>query len=159
MAWPDAVPHRALPPGPAPVVFAPDDKIGSEERLAEPPRILIVEDDYLVAMEAEAALTDAGFAVAGIAASAEEAIALAASHAPQLVVMDVRLAGHRDGVDAALELSRAHGIRCVFATAHADPQLRARAQPADPLGWLQKPYMMGSLVAMVRRALKDLGGR
>jgi DNA-binding NarL/FixJ family response regulator len=114
---------------------------------------LIVEDDFLVATQIESALADAGFEIAGTAASADEALELASSHRPALCVMDIRLAGSRDGVDAALELFRAHGIRCIFATAHYDHDVRSRAAGAYPLGWLQKPYTMASLVAMVRNAL------
>ena len=84
---------------------------------------------------------------------------MAASRHPALVLMDIRLAGTRDGIDAALDLSRTHGIRCVFATAHSDVDARMRALPADPLGWLQKPYTVASLVEMVRQALDQLRDR
>src|SRR5687767_1957366 len=69
------------------------------------PRILLVEDDFLVSMEMETGLEEAGYEVAGIAATAEDAVALAAERRPALVVMDIRLAGDRDGVD---EIGRAH---------------------------------------------------
>jgi DNA-binding NarL/FixJ family response regulator len=121
-----------------------------------PARILIVEDDYLVAMQMEAALTEAGFEIPGIASSAEEALELAAVRRPAMVVMDVRLGGRRDGIDAALELFGRHGIRCIFATAHYDAKVRARAQPAAPLAWVPKPYAMPALVGAVQRALREL---
>jgi FixJ family two-component response regulator len=70
--------------------------------------------------------------------------------------MDIRLAGARDGVDAAVEIFRELGLRAVFATAHSDTAVRRRAEPASPLGWLQKPYTTLSLVEAVRRAVKDL---
>ena len=134
-------------------VFARDANPGSEARPGEPARILIVEDDFLIGLQAETALAEAGFHVIGVAVSADEATELAASHQPALVVMDVRLSGKRDGIDLAIELFRDHAIRCLFATAHADAQARRRAEPARPLGWLQKPYTMASLVATVRGAL------
>jgi two-component system, response regulator PdtaR len=115
--------------------------------------ILIAEDDFLIAMQAEMALRDAGFTVSGIATTAEEALALAKQHQPALVVMDVRLAGQRDGIEAAWDLFRELGVRCVFATAHDDVQMRARAEPFAPLGWLAKPYTMPSLVKLVREAV------
>jgi two-component system, response regulator PdtaR len=115
--------------------------------------ILIAEDDFLIAMQAEIALMDAGIAVSGIATTAEEALALAKQDQPALVVMDVRLAGQRDGIEAARDLFRELGVRCVFATAHDDVQLRARAEPFAPLGWLAKPYTMPSLVRLVREAI------
>jgi DNA-binding NarL/FixJ family response regulator len=118
--------------------------------------ILVVEDDFLVAMQIEAALTEAGFALSGTAASGEEAVEMVASVRPALVLMDIRLAGKMDGVDAALVLFRQHGIRCIFATAHHDPEVRRRAAPAEPLGWLQKPYTMPAMLAAVRQGLADL---
>lgn len=120
-------------------------------------KILIVEDDHLVAITNEDVLLEAGFEVTGIAASADEAIRMATATIPDLVVMDVTLAGARDGVDAALELFRDRGIRCVFATAHHDAQTRARAAPANPLAWLGKPFLPDALVRTVRRAHDDLG--
>ncbi len=89
----------------------------------------------------------------GIAGSAEEAVLLARQHEPLLAVMDIRLAGQRDGIDAAGELFRELGIRCIFATAHDDLRTRSRAEPFAPLGWLAKPYTMTSLIALVRQAI------
>jgi DNA-binding NarL/FixJ family response regulator len=147
-----AAPARAQPPQ----RFAQDDRNSpGKDPVAEGP-ILIVEDDFLVAMQVEAALSEAGLTVAGSAASAEEAIALVERQRPALVLMDIRLAGRMDGVEAALTLFRSHGIRCVFATAHHDLEVRQRAAPAQPLGWLQKPYTMPAMVAAVRHALEDL---
>lgn len=119
----------------------------------EQPKILIVEDDFLIAMQTESALMEAGFGVIGVATTADEALTLARAHKPALAVMDIRLAGQRDGVEVAGDLFREHGIRCVFATAHDDEQVRARAEAFAPLGWLAKPYTMASLVSLVRAAL------
>jgi two-component system, response regulator PdtaR len=136
--------------------FAPVTEGGISSGAHETPRILIVEDDVLIASQMEAALTDDGFEIAGMATTGKEALQLAEAQSPMLVVMDIRLAGDRDGIDIALELYRLHGIRCIFASAHSDDYTRQRAVPAAPLGWLQKPYMMASLTAMVRAALKEI---
>src|SRR5260370_1279331 len=71
-------------------------------------------------------------------------------------VLYVRLGGERDGIHAAVEIFRMLGIRCIFATAYYDQHLLERAGPAMPLGWLQKPYSMVSLVNAVRRAVEEL---
>ena len=134
------------------MVYSRDDSLDAGTRPDEPTKVLIVEDDYLVGAQVESALTDAGFAVAGVVSSAEEAIEVAETGGVALVIMDVRLAGPRDGVDAAIELFQRHGIRSIFATAHADAETRRRAEGAQPLGWLQKPYSMSSLVTAVRAA-------
>jgi DNA-binding NarL/FixJ family response regulator len=145
----------AMPPKPV-QRFAPDETSGAPKSAAVQAPILVVEDDFLVAMQIEAALTEAGFALSGTAASGEEAIAMATAIRPVLVLMDIRLAGEMDGVDAALALFRAHGIRCIFATAHHDPEVRRRAAPAEPLGWLHKPYSMPALLDAVRQGFADL---
>jgi DNA-binding NarL/FixJ family response regulator len=120
------------------------------------PRILIVEDDYFVAMDLEGGLRDAGMEVLGPVPTAEEAIALARSGNPILAVMDIRLAGTKDGIDAALELYRELGIRCIFASAHVEPPYRQRAAAAAPLGWVQKPYTIGAVVRAVKQALPEV---
>ena len=119
---------------------------------------MIVEDDFLIASEVEGALIEAGYEVVGIAASAEEAIELAAARRPLLAVMDIRLVGPRDGIDVALELFGTHGVRSIFATAHQTPETRQRAHPANPLGWVPKPYSMAALIEAVRQAIRDLRG-
>jgi DNA-binding NarL/FixJ family response regulator len=116
-------------------------------------KILIVEDELLIALDMESALMDAGFEVIGIAASASEAMSLVRTTKPDLAVMDVRLAGPTDGVKCALELFRIDGIRCVFATAHQDQATRLRAEPAQPLGWLAKPYQPDALIRTVHDAI------
>lgn len=124
-----------------------------------PVRIVIIEDDYLIASDMEGALTEAGFDVAAVAHSAEEMLEIAAkaSPPPALAVVDIRLSGKRDGIDAAHELLAQHGIRCIFATAHQTPQMRKRAEKAKPLAWIAKPYAMPTLVEAVRHAVRDLG--
>jgi two-component system, response regulator PdtaR len=120
-----------------------------------PARILVVEDDFLIAMQTEAALAAAGFQVIGTAATAEQAVALAEKERPVLAVMDIRLASKRDGIDAARELYHELNIRCIFATAHDDETTRKRAAPYAPLGWLAKPYTTASLIALVTDAVGE----
>src|ERR671914_540257 len=90
---------KRRPPGPA------GEMSGAGVRAIRPARVLLVEDDYFVALELESHLLEAGFVVVGTATTAEEAIVLAASESPELAIMDIRLAGLRDGIDAAIELN------------------------------------------------------
>jgi DNA-binding NarL/FixJ family response regulator len=138
------------------VAFSHDDPAGAAKTRADAARVLVVEDDYLVAAEIESALDTAGFDVVGIANSADEALELAGAERPLLAVMDIRLNVRRDGIDTALELFAAHGIRCIFATAHQTADARGRANPAKPIAWLPKPYTMPTLVAVVRQAVEEL---
>ncbi len=156
-------PHHSPPlrlaarPGPR-RVFAPDDASGAGAARDSVPRVLVVEDDFLVSIAVEAELVDAGFTVVGIATTANQAIELALAEAPHLVVMDIRLDGTRDGVDAAIEIFKQKGIRSLFASAYHDAETQRRAEPAEPLGWLAKPYTMHALVRAVREAMRKIGG-
>ncbi|WP_246672471.1 response regulator [Mesorhizobium sp. B3-1-6] len=138
------------------VVFSRDDVSGGHPETALNQPILIVEDDYLIALDVVAGLLAEGFSLAGLATSADEAISMALSTKPVLALMDIRLLGKRDGIDAAVELYRELGIRCVFTTAHSDRDVRLRAEAARPLGWVQKPYSIATLVAAIRNALQEL---
>jgi two-component system, response regulator PdtaR len=124
-----------------------------------PRRILIVEDDYLVALQFENALTEAGYDVVDIASTAAEAVQMVPDHQPELVLMDIRLAGPRDGIDAAAEIFDRFGVRSIFVSAFTDPATQARAQPARPLAWLSKPVSDHKLVAAVDTALRQIEGR
>lgn len=119
-------------------------------------RVLIVEDEFLIALDIETALVDAGYTVVGVARNAERAVALAVGTQPLLVIMDIRLAGTRDGIDAAIEIYRRSGIRCIFATAHGDRETMLRAESARPIGWLSKPYTTATLMRAVRQAITSL---
>lgn len=119
-------------------------------------RVLVVEDEFLIASAVESDLSEGGFEVVAVANTADDAVKLAREARPDLVIMDIRLVGGRDGVDAALEIFGETGIRCIFATAHADAQSKARAVAASPLGWLQKPYGREGLIGAVEHALEML---
>ena len=137
------------------VFYSPaDSTVGGARKSA---RILVVEDDFIVALDMEYHLIAAGFEVVGVATTAEEALQMADAGDPHLAIMDIRLAGDRDGVDAATELRHRLGVPSIFASAHGDMQTRQRAARAKPLGWLQKPYSAEALVALVSAALAGGG--
>jgi CheY-like chemotaxis protein len=119
-------------------------------------RILIVEDNYFVAHQCETALRDAGYDVVDVVDTAEQALEVATRRRPKLVLMDIYLPGKRDGIDAAIEIFQRLGIRSVFASALADPGLKARAERAQPLAWLVKPFNDRKLVATVEAALREV---
>jgi DNA-binding NarL/FixJ family response regulator len=78
---------------------------------------------------------------------------MAADRAPTLAIMDIRLAGPKDGVDAAIAISSLFRIPSIFATAHGDVETRRRAEKASPLGWVSKPYSNEAVIAAIRSAL------
>ena len=126
----------------------------ADARLAR--RVLIVEDNYFVAHQCESALVDAGYVVVDIVETAEQAVQAAMDRRPELVLMDIYLPGKRDGIDAAIEIFQRFGIRSIFASALADAAVKARAESAQPLAWLAKPFNDRRLVATVKSALDEV---
>lgn len=118
-------------------------------------RVLIVEDEVLLAWMARETLQEAGYEVVGVATDRPAAVAAAVTHRPDLVLMDIRLAGGTNGIEAAIEIFSRTGIRSIFVTATGSLEKRLRAKPAQPLGWLAKPFDAADLVAIVGTALAD----
>ncbi len=124
--------------------------------MSESPRVLIVEDQYFVAVDCELQLRSVGIDCVGLATTAAEALDIAERELPDFILMDIRLASVADGVEAAIVIYERFGIRCIFASAHADAATRKLAERAHPLGWLDKPYTGGQLIATVRECLGTL---
>ncbi len=102
-------------------------------------RVLVVEDDSAIAQGLSILLDDWGYAVAGIAASGERALALAALDPPDLVLMDVGLDGDMDGIETATALRSEHNAPILFLTAQCDPATLARLAATGSHGVLHKP--------------------
>lgn len=119
-----------------------------------PLRILIVEDESLAAMALEEVLGMLGYAVIGIEDNADAAIAAAERLRPDIVMMDIRLLGPRDGIEAAAAIRARTGIRCIFTSAFADAETRHRAADCEPFGFVRKPYFPAEL----QRALTHAAG-
>lgn len=102
-------------------------------------RVMIVEDESLVAEDLHMCLEKFGYQVVGIADTAEAAVRLAHQESPQLALLDIRLKGARDGIDLASELRRER-IGFVYLTSHADQATLSRAQATEPLGYVLKPF-------------------
>ncbi|MGD9374733.1 MAG: response regulator [Anaerolineae bacterium] len=118
-----------------------------------PARILIVEDDNIIALELEDRLRLLGYTVAGIVASGEAAIARAQETQSDLVLMDIRLRGGMDGVEAAGEIRRRWGIPVIYVTAYADDQTLQRAKRTEPYGYIIKPFEERELHTTIEMAL------
>jgi PAS domain S-box-containing protein len=103
-------------------------------------KILIVEDEFVVSDDIEARLLDLGYSVAGKTDSGAEAIELAESHFPDLVLMDIHLRGPMDGITAATEIRQRFNLPVVFLTAYADDSTLDRAKEAEPFGYILKPF-------------------
>lgn len=115
--------------------------------------ILIVEDESIVALDLQQQLMDYGYDAWAIADSAEAAIACASERCPDLVLMDIRIRGRRDGIETATVLKERFGVPVVFLTAHADEATLDRAKRTMPHGYLQKPVKPDALHSVIEVAL------
>jgi CheY-like chemotaxis protein len=117
-------------------------------------KILVVEDEALVALGVSSLLEDMGHEVCGVAASVEEALALSRAHWPDLVLMDVNLQEGGSGIDAAHQLRAFEQPPLVlFLTSYVDSETRRRMEEAEPFGIMQKPYQEAQLEKTVTEAL------
>jgi CheY-like chemotaxis protein len=116
-------------------------------------RILIVEDEEIVAMDLEARLGLLGYEIAGNAATGERAVALAQEVRPDLVLMDIRLRGEMDGVTAAGIIRHRFSLPVIFLTAHSEATTLERAKLAVPFGYLLKPFEDRELRTTIEMAL------
>lgn len=117
------------------------------------PRILIVEDEVLVAMDIRRVIQQLGYEVVGTAATAEEAFRLAESSRPDLAVMDIHIKGTLDGIDTAQRLRKEWDVPAVYLTAYADDETLRRARETEPHGFLTKPFRERELRATLEMAL------
>lgn len=102
--------------------------------------ILIVEDEHIVAMALEKALRGMGYVVTGITDSGEGAIEKSKQSHPDLVLMDIRLKGEMDGIEAAEEIQRRMDIPVVYLSAYGDDQTLQRAAITAAYGYILKPF-------------------
>jgi DNA-binding NarL/FixJ family response regulator len=112
-------------------------------------RIVVVEDEIFIRLDLMTHLGTAGHAIVGTADCADVALTTVERERPDIVLMDVRLPGEKDGIDAALEIWRRFRIRSLFVSANLDAAARARAAAANPVGFLEKPFTRTHLLAAV----------
>jgi two-component system, response regulator PdtaR len=121
--------------------------------------ILIVEDDYIVAMELRFRLLDLEHTVSAVVSSGLDAISKAAQLSPDLILMDIKLRGDMDGLEAARQIRARADIPIVFLTAYSDASTVRRIQAADPCGYIVKPFAEEELRATIAVALQWRGTR
>ncbi|HEY4088004.1 MAG TPA: ATP-binding protein [Bryobacteraceae bacterium] len=118
-------------------------------------KILVVEDEQVVAMDVEAHLLTLGYEVVGLAGTGEEALSLTDKMCPDLVLMDIQLHGELDGIAVADQIRQRWRIPVVFMTAFAGEETLARAREAGPYGYITKPFKTQDLQATVAVALQQ----
>ena len=116
-------------------------------------KIMVVEDDGIVAIHLEQLLQRLDYEVVALAASGEEAVAQAGALRPDLILMDIRLRGEMSGVEAAAQISAQWDIPVVYLTAHTGEAILRQAQTTEPYGYLAKPVRDKELHASIEMAL------
>jgi signal transduction histidine kinase len=116
-------------------------------------KILIVEDELIVAKNLEQKLTRADYTVVGLAVSGIEAIDYAQNAAPDLVLMDIKLEGQLDGIQTAAELKKIINVPVIYLTAFADESTLSLAKVNEPYGYIIKPFEMRELISNIEIAL------
>jgi len=114
--------------------------------------ILIVEDEPIVAKDLQETLREMGYDAYAIASSADDAIRRATEKCPDLVLMDIRIKGARDGIQTAEILRQQFGVSVIYLTAHADDATIERAARTAPYGYLLKPIKSGDLRSAIEVA-------
>jgi len=116
-------------------------------------RVLIVEDELIVALSLSKELEKFGFEVSGLAASEDEAVALVNSTRPNVILMDINLESGGSGLSAAIKINRTHAIPIIYVTAYASDKIIESAGHTNPYGYILKPYNSREVKAVIRTAL------
>jgi PAS domain S-box-containing protein len=117
------------------------------------PSILIVEDNNIVMLELKDRLSEMDYEVVGTASSGLEAINKAGIHRPDLTLMDIRLKGEMDGIEAAAKIKEEFNLPVVYLTAHTDESTISRAKITEPFGYIIKPFEERELHSTIEMAL------
>jgi signal transduction histidine kinase/HPt (histidine-containing phosphotransfer) domain-containing protein len=122
--------------------------------MSSTPKVMIVEDEAIIALDIQSHLTRVGFEVTGVARSAAEAFQLIEQKQPDIVLMDIRIEGDLDGVQAAGIIRSRYGLPVIYLTAHADEATLERAEATEPFGYIVKPLQHFKVKAVIAMALR-----
>ena len=120
---------------------------------AAAPRILICEDEVLLADDVAVTLRDLGYRIAGIVVTGEEAISASQALKPDLILMDIKLRGEINGIEAVEKINACMDVPVVFLLAYAEKDILERANRTEPYGYLSKPVGMAELRSTIELAL------
>ena len=116
-------------------------------------KILIVEDENIVALNLQTRLKSLGYQVAGMASTGEDAVKKCGETMPDLVLMDIMLRGEMDGVAAADQIREKYHVPVVYLTAYADDVTLERAKVTEPFGYMLKPFEVKEIRTTIEIAL------
>lgn len=122
--------------------------------MKNPARILVVEDESIVAFNLQQRLSQLGYDVPAIAVSGQESFELVSQTLPDLVLMDIHIQGDMDGIEVAARLQETHAIPVIYLTAYSEDSTLERARKTRPYGYLLKPFSERELHATIQMAFE-----
>jgi signal transduction histidine kinase len=122
--------------------------------MKSPARILVVEDESIVAFNLQQRLEQLGYDVPAIAVSGQESLELVDETRPDLVLMDIHIQGDMDGIDVASRLRETHAVPVIYLTAYSEDSTLERARQTSPYGYLLKPFSERELHATIQMAFE-----
>lgn len=116
-------------------------------------KIIIVEDEIIIALDLKLRLENLGYVVLNIAFNGEDAIKLTGETNPDLVLMDIQLNGEMDGITVANQIRNLHNVPFIYLTGSHDNSLLERAKQTDPIGFISKPFDETEIKSLIERAI------
>ncbi|HZI52675.1 MAG TPA: response regulator [Chitinophagaceae bacterium] len=126
--------------------------------MESPIKILVVEDEMIIAAKISMHLTNLGYEVTGILPRGEEALLGIEENKPDIVIMDIRLKGDMNGIDTAIRMQKNTDIAVIFLTANADEGTFNKAKAAKPHAFISKPYKQLDLQRAIELTISRLAG-
>ena len=130
------------------------EKNSTSRSLQKNHRILVVEDESIIALDLQNILRNSGFEVCQVVSSGEESILAANQIRPDIVLMDVKLSGNMSGIDAAKEIHRSLDIPAIYLTAFGDESTLRNALTHRDFVYIRKPFEEGEIETAVRKTLQ-----
>jgi len=119
-------------------------------------KILIVEDDAIIAMDMEQILRKKGYNVVGRVDRGEKALLAVDEKKPDVVLMDINIKGSIDGITVAKKLLDELHMKVIYVTAYSDMNMKERAFETEPIGYLVKPVRESELIGMIEYAIEKV---
>ena len=117
-------------------------------------KVLIVEDEVLIAQWLTAEMEDLGYNVLDFVTSGEEAIIIAKKHKPDILLLDINLSGYIDGIEAAEKIAETLDIPIIFMTGYNEVKIFERAQKMKPVAYLEKPIDMYNIKPVIESIME-----
>jgi CheY-like chemotaxis protein len=114
-------------------------------------KVMIVEDELIIQMVTKQVVQEAGFAVCAVTATGEEAIDLAKECNPDVILMDIKLEGDLDGIDAMNKIREFSDVPVIYVTGNSDSYHKKRAAETKMFGFLVKPVDFGELINTIKK--------